>query len=64
MRLTTRLRTLEATFQPEDDVPGLLIEFEEADGVWQDGRGTTIDPATVDPRTQVIVICERPDGPQ
>jgi hypothetical protein len=64
MRLTTRLRMLEAKLRPEDDVPKLLIVFEEEDGGWHDGQGTAIDPATVDPRTQVIIFRKRPDGPQ
>ena len=64
MRLATRLRRLEAEVRREDDVLGLLIVFEEEDGVWHDGRRTTIDPAAVDPRTQVIVIGQRSDGPQ
>jgi hypothetical protein len=38
--------------------------FEEADGTWHDGHGVPIDPAKVDPRTQVIVFRQRPDGPQ
>lgn len=63
MRLTTRLRTLETKLRPEDNVPKLLIVFEEADGVWQDGRGTAIDPSAVAPRTQVIRFRLRPDGP-
>ena len=64
MRLTTRLRVLEAKFRPEDDVPRVLIVFEEEPGVWRDGQGTVIDPATIDPRTQVIRFSLRPDGPQ
>ena len=64
MKLATRLRNLEAKVRREDDVPGLLIVFEEADGAWQDGRGTAIDPATIDPRTRVIRFTQRPDGPQ
>jgi hypothetical protein len=64
MRLTTRLRELEAKFRPEDDVPGWLIVFEEEPGVWRDGQGTAIDPAAVDPRTQMIRFSLRPDGPQ
>ena len=64
MRLSTRLRNLEAKVRREDDVPGLLLVFEHEPGVWDDGRGTTIDPKTVDPRTHVIVIGQRPDGPQ
>ncbi len=63
MRLATRLRTLEAKVRAEDDVPGVLIVFEE-DGIRHDGRGTTIDPTTVDPRTLVILFRQRPDGPQ
>ena len=64
MRLATRLRTLETKVQPQDDVPGLLIVFKEEDGTWHDGRDTTINPATVNPRTQVIRIRRPPDGPQ
>jgi hypothetical protein len=50
--------------RPEDDVPGMLIVFEDEPGVWHDGQGTAIDPATVDPRTQVIRFRLRRDGPQ
>jgi hypothetical protein len=64
MRLTTRLHMLEAKLRPEDEVPGLLIVFEDEPGVWHDGQGTTIDPAMVNPRTQVIRLRLRPDGPQ
>ena len=64
MRLATRLRRLEAKARREDDGPRLLIVFEEADGTWHDGRGTALDPAAINPRTQVIVFRERPDGPQ
>ena len=64
MRFATRLRKLEAKVQREDDVLGLLIVFKEADGTWHDGQGTTIDPAAINPRTQVIVFSERSDGPQ
>jgi hypothetical protein len=64
MRLTTRLHMLEAKLQPEDDVPGVLIVFEDEDGTWHDRRGIAIDPSAVDPRTQVIRFRQRPDGPQ
>ena len=64
MRLATRLRMLEAKVRTEDDVPGLLILFENPDGTWHDGQGITIDPATIDPRTQLIRFRQRPDGPQ
>jgi len=63
MRLTTRLRVLEEKFRPEDKVPGVLFVLEE-NGVWRDWEGTVIDPATVDPRTQVIRFSLRPDGAQ
>jgi hypothetical protein len=63
MRLTTRLRTLEAKLRPEDEVPGVLFVLEE-NGVWHDWEDTVIDPATVDPRTQVIRWSLRSDGPQ
>ena len=64
MRLTTRLRTLEAKFRPEDDVPRLLIVLEDEPGLWHNWKGAVIDPATIDPRTQVIRFRKRPDGPQ
>ena len=64
MRLTTRLRALEATVRSEDEVPGVLIVFEEENGVWHDGHGVTIDPGTIDSRTHLIRFRERPDGPQ
>jgi hypothetical protein len=34
MRLAMRLRALEAKLQPEDELPKVLIVFEEGDGVW------------------------------
>ena len=64
MRLTTRLSTLEMMLSPENDVPRVLIVFEDEDGIWHDGLGSAIDPATVDPRSQVICFRLRPDGPQ
>jgi hypothetical protein len=64
MRLTTRLRTLETKLGSEDEVPGVLIVFEEEDGVWHDWAGAMIDPEAVNPRTQVIRFKQRPDGPQ
>jgi hypothetical protein len=47
-----RLRTLEAKFRPEHDVPGLLIVVEEH-GVWHDWPGAVVALATIDSRTQV-----------
>jgi hypothetical protein len=63
MRLTTRLRTLETKLLLDDDMPRVLIVLEE-DGVWHDWEGAVIDPATIAPRTQVILFRLRPDGPQ
>ena len=63
MRLTTRLLALEIKLAAAGD-PGVLIVGEDDDGSWHDGQGTTIDPATVDPRTQVIRFRQRPDGPR
>jgi hypothetical protein len=51
MRLATRLRMLEDKLRPEDEVPKVLIVFDEGDGTWHDGRGEAIDPGAVDPRT-------------
>jgi hypothetical protein len=39
---------LEVKLRPEDDVPGMLIVFEDEDGTWHHGLGWAIDPATVD----------------
>ena len=59
-----RLAKIAAALGRDDDVPAILIVFEEEEGVWHDGRGVTIDRETLDPRTQVIIFGLRPDGPQ
>ena len=64
MMLTTRLDKIATALGRNDDFVAILIVFEEEEGVWHDGRGADIDPASVDPRTQLIVFRERPDGPQ
>ena len=64
LRLTTRLDKIAAALGRDEDYPAILIVFEEEEGVWHDGFGAAIDPASVDPRTQVIRFCLRPDGPQ
>jgi hypothetical protein len=63
MQLVTRLAKIETKLQAENEVPGVVIVLEE-DGVRHDCEGAVIDPATVDPRTQVIRFRLRPDGPQ
>ena len=55
---------LGATVRREDDVAGLLIMFDDMDRIWHDGRRTVIDPAAMNPGTQVIRFRQRPDGPQ
>lgn len=64
MRLATRLRIVEAKLRPDDQEPRLVIVFDDGDGVWRDGQRNTIDPAAIDPRTQIIRFRLRLDGPQ
>ncbi len=63
MTLNGRLDKIAAALGGDDDYPALLIVVEDDDGAWRRGD-ETIDPATVDPRTRVIVFRKRPDGPQ
>jgi hypothetical protein len=63
MRLTTRIAQLEARHPQDENYPRLLIVLVHPDGTWRVG-GEVVDPATIDPRTQVIRIGQRPDGPQ
>jgi hypothetical protein len=47
--------------------PRLLVIDEDADSrwwEWDSEPATEIDPAAVHPKTRVIIISERPDGPQ
>jgi hypothetical protein len=48
--------------------PRFLVVAEDADDRWWEWDGeppTEIDPATIDPKTRVVVIIsERPDGPK
>ena len=64
MSLERRLRKLEQMLGRDEEDPPLLLVFADLDGRWTTGNGEEIDPARVDPRAQVIVFSERPDGPQ
>jgi hypothetical protein len=64
MSLKSRLRKLEQKLGRDDEVRRLLVVFAELDRRWTAGNGEEIDPASIDPRTQVIVFRTRPDGPQ
>jgi hypothetical protein len=47
--------------------PRFLVIDEDAEGRWWDWDSepaTEIDPATIHPKTLVVIISERPDGPQ
>jgi hypothetical protein len=63
MSLEARLRKLEQKLGRDEEAPTLLAVFETLDGRWE-LNGEEVDPATVDPRAQVIVFRTRPDGPQ
>lgn len=63
MSLDARLRKLEQKLGSDKENPPLLLVFEDLDGRWE-LNGEKIDPATVDPRTKVIIFSVRPDGPQ
>ena len=64
MSLTSRLDKIEAALAPADDFLPMLIVFEDpVDGRWWQGE-TEIDREAIDPRTQVIIFSQRPDGPQ
>jgi hypothetical protein len=64
MSLEARLRKLEQELGHDDKEPSLLVVFADLDGRWTAGNGEEIDPASIDPRTKVIVFRTRPDGPQ
>ena len=66
MSLQRRLDTLDGRLPADPNAPPpFLVVDEDADGRWWEWDGETeIDPATVHPRTLVVIISERPDGPQ
>jgi len=61
MTLAARLTRLELALLSEDR-PALLVVIEDDGRWWLEGRD--IDPAAIDPRTQLITITSRSDGPQ
>jgi hypothetical protein len=63
MSLEARLRKLEQKLGRDDKEPPLLVVFADLDGRWT-VNGEEIDPASIDPRTKVIVFGTRPDGSQ
>jgi hypothetical protein len=64
MTLNGRLDKIAAALGRDDDFLAMLIVLQENDGRWWTFEGQEVDPETLDPRTQVIVFRERPDGPQ
>jgi hypothetical protein len=68
MSVQRRLDKLEGLLPADPNAPPrFLVVNEDADGRWWDWDSepaTEIDPAAVHPKTRVIIISERPDGPQ
>jgi hypothetical protein len=63
MSFARRLAKVAERLGRDDPVPRWMIVFKGRDGRWRvDGK--EIDPATIDPRTRVVVLGIRPDGPQ
>jgi hypothetical protein len=66
MSLQRRLDKLDERLPADPNAPPrFLVVDEDAEGRWWEWGGKKeIDPATVHPRTLVVIIGERPDGPQ
>jgi hypothetical protein len=68
MTLQGRLDRLDGTLPPDPNAsPRFLVVSEDAAGrwwEWDNETETEIDPATVHPRTLVVIIGQRPDRPQ
>jgi hypothetical protein len=64
--LQSRLDKLDGRLPADPNAPPrFLVVDEDAEGRWWEWDGKTeIDPATVDSRTLVVIISERPDEPQ
>src|SRR4051812_42927646 len=60
--LQGRLDKLDGKLPPDPNAPPrILVVVDDAAGRWWEWDGETeIDPATVHPRTQVVIISERP----
>ena len=68
MSLASRLEKLAGRLPADPNAPlRFLVVVEDADGRWLEWDSeppTEIDPTTIHPKTRVIIISERPDGPQ
>jgi hypothetical protein len=68
MSVQRRLDKLDGRLPADPNAPArFLVIAEDADGRWWDWDSepaTEIDPAAVHPKTRVIIISERSDGPQ
>jgi hypothetical protein len=66
--LQRRLKKLDGRLPADPNTPpNFLVVDEDAEGrwwEWDEEPAAEIDPATVDSRTLVVIISERPDGPQ
>jgi hypothetical protein len=63
MTLASRLSRLEAALV-DDGRPALVVAFEDDDGRLVDAGGGALDPDVLGPRTLLIVLTTRDDGPQ
>jgi len=65
--LNGRLDKIAAALPADPNAPPpFLVVREDAAGQWwpwDDDPATELDPATVHPKTLVVIIGERPDGP-
>jgi hypothetical protein len=68
MSLQRRLDKLRGRLPADPNAPPrFLVVAEDAEGRWWEWDGeppTEIDPATIHPQTLVVIIGQRPDGPQ
>ena len=62
MTFSTRLSRLEVALL-SDDRPALVVAIEDDAGRLVDVAGEVIDPDDLGPRTLVVILAERPDGP-
>lgn len=64
MRLTTRLKAIEARHHSDDKEPRLVIVMEDEGGIWTDRQGCIVDSDTIGPQIRIIRLVERSDGPK
>lgn len=63
MRLRTRLRLVEARLMPKREPRRFRFILEDEHGVWHDGKGTLIDPATVSGPVRIIRLIKHVPPP-